>query len=91
MSEIEVKVLKEEDRILEMEVRGIDIALMEQLVKTLSSQKDVVFAAYKKVHPLVSHPVLVVKTQRAKAKNAVKKALEEMKKYWEDVAKQAEA
>lgn len=69
---MELKVIREEKGELEIEVVGESHTFMNALRDVLSAHKDVLQASYRVEHPVLSNPVLYVKT---KAK-AVPKSME---------------
>ncbi len=85
---MEINILKEEKNLLEIEIVGVDIALLEQIVGDLQSNADVEFVAYKRVHPLASNPVLILKTKKKSPKVLLSKALDEMLKTWDGLLKE---
>jgi DNA-directed RNA polymerase subunit L len=85
---MKITILKEEKNLLEIELEGIDISLLEQLVDEMQSNADVEFVAYKRVHPLVSNPVLILKTKKKSPREHLSKVLDEMLKTWDDLLKE---
>ncbi len=57
-----VKILKQGENHLELEIKGEDHTLCNLLKKALLKNKDVVFAGYKIEHPLLSEPHLYIST-----------------------------
>ena len=72
---MEVKILKDEAQEISFELIGADPSLPQLLVEKLNADKSVEFAAYKVDHPIIANPIVVVKTKKAKAKDAVVAAL----------------
>jgi DNA-directed RNA polymerase subunit L len=85
---MEIKMLKNEKNVAEFEMVGADIALPQLLVAKLNGEKDVEFAAFKKEHPLVGHPIVIVKTKKKDALGLVMDKVEEIKEEVEEFKKQ---
>ncbi len=85
---MEIKMLKNEKNVVEFELIDADIALPSLLVAKLNGEKEVEFAAFKKEHPLVGHPVVLVKTKKKDALTVVLAKVEEIKEEVEEFKKQ---
>lgn len=76
---MEVNILKEEKDTMEFEVREETHTLCNVLREELSAKDEVSFTAYTIKHPLVSSPVVIVKTKDSKPRKVVEKAVSELK------------
>lgn len=85
---MEIKMLKNEKNVVEFEMVGADIALPQLMVAKLNAEKDVEFAAFKKEHPLVGNPIVVVKTKKKDALTTVLAIVETIKEEVEEFKKQ---
>ncbi len=77
---MEVKILKNEKNVLEMELGDADQSLAQALAEKISEDKDVEFASYKMEHPLIGSPKLYVRTKKGEPAKLVLEKLEELKK-----------
>jgi len=82
-----VKFLVKEKNQIEMEISGIDTALLYYLVEKLNATSGVEFAATKKEHPLSDVQKLIVKTKSANAADITLKALKEIEEETEEFKK----
>lgn len=62
---MEAKIVKETKNELELEIIGENHTFCNVLRKILSTHKDVLLAAYKIEHPLLSNPKIYIKTRDA--------------------------
>ncbi|MDI6654404.1 MAG: RpoL/Rpb11 RNA polymerase subunit family protein [Candidatus Hydrothermarchaeota archaeon] len=60
---MEARIIKETKTELEVEIVGEDHTFCNALRQTLGAHKDVLFAAYKIEHPLLSSPKIYIKTR----------------------------
>jgi len=74
-----VKILKQEKNVLELDLGEIDQSLASIMVQRLNEMKGVEFAAYKKEHPVIGTPHLVVKTKTSDPVKIVEKVLDDLK------------
>jgi len=85
---MDVKLITKEKNMVEVEVDGADISLLNALVEKLTNAKGVEMAAYKLDHPVVGKPVLMVKTKGASdASSVLAKALDELESETEEFKK----
>ena len=84
---MEFEVKSEKKNELELELKGEDHTFSSLLVHQLLQDKDVDIAQYNIPHPLIGHPIFYVKTKQGKPRNAVKKALKEIKKQISEIKK----
>jgi DNA-directed RNA polymerase subunit L len=89
-----VKILKQDKNTLELDLGEIDQSLAVMMVEKLNETKGVVFAAYKREHPVVGAPHLIVKTKGsdpaqvlAKVLDGIKKDVGDFKKKFSDIVK----
>jgi DNA-directed RNA polymerase subunit L len=85
---MDVKIIKKEKNVVELEFDGADQSLAQVLAEKLNQDKDVEFAAYKVDHPLVGLPRLIVKTKKGDAEKLLLSKLDEIKKEVADFRKQ---
>ena len=77
MSRLKINVLKKTDKELKIEIEGAGHGLCNLLQKELLEEKSVDMAGYDIPHPLVSNPVIYVRTKgAAKPEEALRKAAE---------------
>jgi len=72
---MEVKVIKKDKNLLEVELRGESVGFVNLIKEELWNDKDVDEAAYVKEHPYMSEPKLYVKTKEKEPKKVVENAL----------------
>jgi len=88
---MELKVVKEDEKMLMLEVKGETIGFVNLLREALWNDKNISEAAYVKEHPYLSEPKVFVKTSRGLPKTALEKAadfiLNETKKFREEFKK----
>ena len=78
---LKLRILKQTEKRLELEVEGEDHSLLNLLTKTMLKMGHVKLAAYRIDHPLVGRPVIIVETDgEISPAEAIKKGLEEIKK-----------
>jgi len=78
---LKLRVLKQTEKRLELEVEGEDHSLLNLLTKTMLKLDHVKLAAYRIDHPLVGKPVIIVETDgKISPAEAIKEGLEEIKK-----------
>ncbi len=83
-----VKILKQDKNTLEIDIGDIDQSLAAMIVEKLNGTKGVEFAAYKREHPIVGAPHLIVKTKGSDPAKVLDKILEEVKKEVSEFRKQ---
>ncbi len=59
---MKLKVVRKTEDQLELEVEGEDHSLCNAIRKSLLEDKHVTYASYRIEHPLISHPVISVRT-----------------------------
>jgi len=78
---MELKILKNEPKELEVEVQGEGHTFCNIVQEALLRQKLVEFAGYRLPHPLVSHPIIYVRTKgQTTAVRAFERALKDLEK-----------
>jgi DNA-directed RNA polymerase subunit L len=79
---MKVNVLENEKEFMKIEIED-DLTLMNMLNENLWKQKGLDFSAYKKDHPYLSHPVLLVKSKNAKKAviDAAEQIIEDVKDF----------
>jgi DNA-directed RNA polymerase subunit L len=75
---MDIKVIKNESKELMIEFETKDLTIPDLLAHELLNDADVTFAGVAKDHPEVGKPLLVVKTGKKKAVDAVTSAIERM-------------
>ena len=83
-----VKILKQDKNTLEIDIGDIDESLAAMIVEKLNGTTGVEFAAYKREHPIIGTPHLVVKTKGSDPAKVLDKILEEVKKEITEFRKQ---
>ena len=73
---MEIKVVKDEAKELVLQFGTKDLTIPDLLAHELLGDSDVTFAGVSKEHPEVGEPLLVVKTNRKKAVDAVTSAID---------------
>ncbi len=83
---MKLKVLKETDNEIRVEVQGEGHTFCNALQDVLLGDKDVEFAGYSIDHPLISEPVIFVRTRRSSNPRVVLiKAAEKLKSKTEEI------
>jgi len=78
---MKLKILKNEPKELKVEVEGEGHTLCNIVQEALLNEKLVEFASYNLPHPLVSHPIIYVRTKgRITAVRAFERALKNLEK-----------
>lgn len=85
---MEVKILKNEKTELEVEFVGADTAIPQLLVARLNDDKSVEFAGFKKDHPLVGNPRIILKTKKKEPAALLLEKLDELKAEVETLKKE---
>ncbi|HEC95102.1 MAG TPA: hypothetical protein ENI45_03955 [Thermoplasmatales archaeon] len=88
---MEIKVLKEKTRELEIEVEGEDETILNPIKEKLLQHDEVAYVECTREHPLLSKPRLYLKVREGKAKEILMKTLtelqNEMKRFREQIEK----
>ena len=74
------KKLSEKENEMKFEIQGEDHSFSGLLINKLLENKDVETAQYNVPHPLIGQPTFYVKTKKGEPREAVKKALVDLKK-----------
>lgn len=83
---MKLKVLNETDNEIRVEVQGEGHTFCNALQDVLLSDKDVEFAGYSIDHPLISEPVIFVRTRKSSNPRAVLiKAAEKLKSQTDEI------
>lgn len=77
---MEISILKEEKNILEVELKGETHTLLNALRQALWNLDDTELASYTIKHPLVTSPVLVIRTKNGKPRKALSDVITLLKK-----------
>jgi len=85
---MDVKIISNEKNALEFEMVGMDTAIPQLLVTKLNADKGVEFAGFKKEHPVVGNPKIVVRTKKKDAMDVVLEKIEEIKEEVETFKKE---
>ncbi|MEA3378413.1 MAG: DNA-directed RNA polymerase subunit L [Nanoarchaeota archaeon] len=75
-----IKILQKTKNRIKFELEGQSHAFCNALSSELWNDKDIAVAGYNLAHPMISHPVLVVETNKGDPKKALVKAIERLKK-----------
>lgn len=75
---MEVKILSNEKGVLEFEMVGMDVAIPELLVAKLNEEKGVEFAGFKKEHPIIGNPKIIVRTKKKDPTDLVIEKIDEI-------------
>lgn len=75
-----LRVVKEEPRYLDIEVRGEDSALLGALSEALRKHEDVEYAGYRVDHPLkeITHLILKTKDKSANPRSMLRRSLKDL-------------
>lgn len=82
---MEVRILTEEKDFIELEVKEESHILCNSLREELNENDSVSFAAYSIKHPLVSSPILVLKTKEGKPRKAIERAVSSLRAQIKDI------
>jgi DNA-directed RNA polymerase subunit L len=85
---MEIKIIKSEKNELEVEFGGADTSIPMLLVSRLNEDKGVEFAGFKKDHPIVGHPRVLLKTKKKDAAELLLEKLDELKTEVETLKKE---
>lgn len=77
---MEIKILEESKKRMVFELKGETHGFCNVLKETLRKVKGVDIASYRKEHPLVGNPKFLIETKEIEPKEALKKAIGELKK-----------
>ena len=86
---MEIKIKKENNKEIEFEVIK-EKTILNPLKNKLLKYDEVEFAEWKVEHPLMSNPEFYLRIKKGKAKDILKKAIEEIKKDLKNLTKQLE-
>ena len=75
---MELRVVKKEDKGLVIEVQGETIGFINAIREELWNDKSVLEAAFRKEHPYLAEPKIIVKTSRGEPEDALEKACERL-------------
>ncbi|MDP7282634.1 MAG: DNA-directed RNA polymerase subunit L [Candidatus Undinarchaeales archaeon] len=81
---MELKILKDEKDLLEVELVGETHTLTNVLKDICNEDKSIDSASYRVDHPMTSNPILVIRTKTGSPKTAVKKAAAALEKIAAD-------
>ena len=85
---MQVNVLNNDKKMIEIEMVDCDSAIPRMLVEELNKDKGVEFAAFKKDHPILGWPKIVLKTKKDDPLDMIVEKLEGIKKEFTDFHKQ---
>lgn len=78
---MKLKILKEKNETMEIEIEGERHGFPNALVSSLQSDSSVELAAYKVEHPLIGNPKIIIKVKKGKdPRQALKAAAESLSK-----------
>lgn len=77
---MELKILKEDDKLLRLEVKGETSTFLNLLKEVLYEDKKVKSAAFVMRHPLQGSPEIIVQMEKGSPKTALKDAAERIQK-----------
>ncbi len=75
---MKINIIKEESDHLEIEFETKDFTIPDLIASQLRKSHDVELAGGSKDHPDIGKPVLIIRTGKKKAKDALLKALDEL-------------
>lgn len=75
---MELRVVKKEDKGLVLEIQGESIGFINAIREELWNDKNVLEAAFRKEHPYLSEPKIIVKTSKGEPEAALEKACERL-------------
>jgi DNA-directed RNA polymerase subunit L len=84
---MKIRILEKSEKSLKIEILGEGHTFCNLLRDSLLRNPDVEFAAYRIDHPLVSNPVLYVRTRGGRPEEALKRAAEDVVATLEDFKK----
>ena len=82
---MEVKIVRQEEALLEFEVLGENHTFLNLLRETLKDQKGVLFAAYRFPHPLLENPIFYIRTKGINPIKALQNAADSISKICEEL------
>lgn len=85
---MELKVIKQDDKSMTLEIKGETIAFVNLLKEELWNDKNVSEAAYIKEHPYLAEPKLFLKVYRGSPMTALEKASERITKGLEEFSEE---
>ncbi|MCL5433752.1 MAG: hypothetical protein M1538_02110 [Candidatus Marsarchaeota archaeon] len=88
---MKINIIKNEDYELQIEFEERTLVFPDLIANRLLEYSEVEFAGVNKSHPGVDRPLLVLKTKKKKAKDVLKKALEDMNEDFTDLNSQLKA
>jgi len=89
---LEVKVIEKGDRLLEMEVRGIDFGILDSLQEILNSFTEVEYAGVNLTHPLIGAMRFLLKTREGfRAVDVLQKGLGELQRAIREIKESVES
>ncbi|HDO19619.1 MAG TPA: DNA-directed RNA polymerase subunit L [Thermoplasmatales archaeon] len=77
---MEIKILKDKAKELEIEIVGETETMLNPIKEKLLERENVVYAEYSREHPVLTNPRLYVKVKDGKAKDELKAVLKELQK-----------
>ncbi|MCD6222539.1 MAG: hypothetical protein J7K12_02500 [Thermoplasmata archaeon] len=86
---MEVKIKKDEEKEIEFEVIG-EKTLLNPLKNKLLQYNEVEFVEWRVSHPLISNPEFYLRVRKGKARDFLKKAIEELKSDFKELLDQLE-
>lgn len=87
---MEIKVIKDRAKELELEIIGEDSTILNPIKEKLLERENVVYAEYSIEHPILSNPKLYIKTKNANSKDELKAVLKELQKEFKSFREQIE-
>lgn len=60
---MEVKIVEKGERVLELELRGVDFSVLDSLQEVLNSYEEVEYAGANLTHPLLGNVRLILRTR----------------------------
>ncbi len=86
---MEAKIKKDEEKEIEFEIIG-EKTLLNPLKNKLLEYEEVEFAEWKVSHPLIGNPEFYLRVKKGKARDFLKKAIEELKDELKELLNQLE-
>ncbi len=82
---MKLNIKKDESKELEIEFETSDLTLPDLIAAELGRNSDVAFAGVYKDHPEIGKPLLVLKTDKKKARDTLEKALDDIEEQLEEL------
>ncbi len=85
--EMSFQIIEKEKDSIKLEIVNSDNTILRPLIEEISKDPMVDEITYHIDHPTLDNPVLYIKVKEGKPQNAVKRGLNKLQKYFEDMDK----